>query len=72
MRDPEQVDRWSWLVLLAYTQLRLAHLVIADQRLPWEYPLDTRPLTHWLGAARLLRRAAVARGHPAIPPKLFG
>ena len=24
VRHPEQADRWTWLVLLAYTQLRLA------------------------------------------------
>jgi len=45
VRDPEQADRWTWLVLLAYTQVRLARSVVADQRLPWERPLDLRPLT---------------------------
>jgi hypothetical protein len=24
-RHPEQADRWTWLVLAAYTQLRLDH-----------------------------------------------
>jgi hypothetical protein len=28
VRQPEQADRWSWLVLLAYTQLRLARRAI--------------------------------------------
>jgi transposase len=36
VRHPEQADRWTWLVLLAYTELRLARSVVADQRLPWE------------------------------------
>ena len=37
-RHPEQADRWTWLVLAAYTQLRLARQVAGDQRLPWERP----------------------------------
>jgi len=32
VRHPEQADRWTWLVLLAYTQLRLAQAIAADQR----------------------------------------
>jgi hypothetical protein len=37
-RTPEQADRWTWLVLAAYTQLRLARAIAGDQRLPWERP----------------------------------
>jgi hypothetical protein len=37
-RHPEQADRWTWLVLAGYTQLRLAREVVADKRLPWERP----------------------------------
>jgi DDE superfamily endonuclease len=37
-RHPEQADRWTWLVLAAYTQLRLARQLTGDQRLPWERP----------------------------------
>jgi len=40
-RHPEQAERWTWLVLAGYTQLRLARQVAGDQRLPWERP---RPL----------------------------
>lgn len=29
-RHPEQADRWTWLVLAAYTQLRLARAIVAD------------------------------------------
>ena len=36
VRHPEQADRWSWLVLVAYTQLRLMRPCVADRRLPWE------------------------------------
>jgi hypothetical protein len=37
-RTPEQADRWSWLVLAAYAQLRLARAVVVDARLPWSGP----------------------------------
>ena len=40
VRHPEQADRWTWLVVAAYTQLRLARPWVADRRLPWERPLD--------------------------------
>ena len=36
VRHPEQADRWTWLVLAAYTQLRLARALVADRRLPWD------------------------------------
>ena len=35
VRTPEQMDCWTWVVLAAYTQLRLARGLIADYRLPW-------------------------------------
>ena len=38
VRHPEQADRWTWLVLLAYARLRLARRAIEDRRLPWERP----------------------------------
>ena len=45
VRHPAQADRWTALVVLAYTQLRLAQPVVADQRLPWERPLRQERLT---------------------------
>ena len=45
MRHPEQADRWTQLVLLAYTMMRLARPVVSDYRLPWERPLDGSKLT---------------------------
>jgi hypothetical protein len=42
---PEQADRWTWLVIAAYTQLRLARGLVADTRLPWERPRDPHQLT---------------------------
>jgi hypothetical protein len=38
VRHPEQADRWTWLVLAAYTQLHLARMIICDRQLPWERP----------------------------------
>ena len=37
---PEQADRWTWLIVAAYTQLRLARGLVDDLRLPWERPRD--------------------------------
>ena len=36
VRHPEHADRWSWLVVAAFTQLTLARAHVADLRLPWE------------------------------------
>jgi len=58
VRHPEQADRWTWLVLLAYTELRLARSIAADQRLPWE-PAQ-RPNRAALTPAR------VRQGFPAL------
>ena len=73
MRHPEQADRWTWLVLLAYTQLRLARRAIQDVRLPWERP--QRPLRAALTPARTrqgLAQLLVALDTPADPPKPCG
>ena len=45
VRHPEQADRWSWLVVAAYSQLRLAGARVADLRLPWERRYDRGGLT---------------------------
>src|SRR5204863_7646969 len=42
IRTPDQADRWTWLILTAHTQLRLARHLTEDLRRPWEKPL-TRP-----------------------------
>jgi len=70
-RHPEQADRWTWLVVAAYTQLRLARAWVADRRLPWERPLHTDRLTPYR-----VRRAVSALlpliGTPADAPKPCG
>ena len=45
VRCPEAADRWTWLVMLAYVQLRLARPLVVDHRLPWQTPLPTEKLT---------------------------
>jgi hypothetical protein len=42
---PEQADRWTWAVIAASTQLRLARHAVADLRLPWERRLGPGRLT---------------------------
>ena len=36
LRSPAAADRWTWLLILAFVQLRLAHDAGADVRLPWQ------------------------------------
>ncbi|TJZ90807.1 NF041680 family putative transposase, partial [Actinacidiphila oryziradicis] len=38
LRTPEQALRWTWIVAVAYVQLRLARHLVADLRRPWEKP----------------------------------
>jgi hypothetical protein len=45
LRSPEAADRWTWLVILAYVQLRLARPLVVDHRLPWQAPLPSEKLT---------------------------
>jgi hypothetical protein len=71
VRHPEQADRWTWLVLLAYAQLGLARSCAEDRRLPWERPQRERRLT----PCRTLRGFATllaAVGTPAREPKPRG
>jgi hypothetical protein len=36
LRDPAAADRWTWLIITAYAQLRLARGLTEDLRLPWQ------------------------------------
>ena len=45
IRSPQAADRWTWLVIAAHTQLRLARPLAADLRRPWERPLPPDRLT---------------------------
>jgi hypothetical protein len=45
VRTPQQADRWTWLILAALTQLRLARDHVGDHRLPWQPPLSADKMT---------------------------
>lgn len=45
IRTPQAADRWTWLILAAYTQLRLARPLTADLRRPWEKPVPPQRLS---------------------------
>ena len=45
LRDPAAADRWTWLVIAACAQLRLARPLAADIRLPWQEPCQPGRLT---------------------------
>ncbi|GAA3311855.1 hypothetical protein GCM10020295_82520 [Streptomyces cinereospinus] len=38
LRSPEAADRWTWILIVAHTQLRLARPLAKDLRRPWEKP----------------------------------
>ena len=68
VRTPDQADRWTWLIIAAYTQLRLARGLVDDMRLPWEKPRDPHQLTP-ARIRRRFRRLGTTIGTPASPPK---
>jgi hypothetical protein len=45
LRDPAAADRWTWLILACYAQLRLARHLAADLRLPRQRPCPPGRLT---------------------------
>jgi hypothetical protein len=70
-RQPEQADRWTWLVLASYTQLRLARQIATDARLPWERPRP-QPRLSPLRVRRGFPQLLAALGSPAATPKPSG
>jgi hypothetical protein len=71
VRHPEQADRWTWLVLAAFTQLRLARTHVADLRLPWERRYGAGRLTP-ARVHRVVSALLEELGTPAKPPKPCG
>ena len=45
LRDPAAADRWTWLIIACYAQLRLARTLAEDLRLPWQRPCPPGRLT---------------------------
>jgi hypothetical protein len=70
-RTPEQADRWTWLVLTGYGQLRLARQATGDQRLPWERPRP-QPRLSPMRVRRGFPQLLVRLGSPAAAPKPAG
>jgi hypothetical protein len=70
-RHPEQADRWTWLVLAGYAQLRLARQAASDQRLPWERPRP-QPRLSPVRVRRAFPQLLVRLGTPANAPKPAG
>lgn len=60
LRSPAAADRWTWLLILAYTHLRVARDAVADVRLPWQSPLPPERRTP----------ARVRRGFSHLLPSL--
>ena len=63
LRDPAATDRWTWLAIAAYAQLRLARGAVTDLRRPWERPAEPARLT----PARVRRGFRNLRGKAGCP-----
>jgi hypothetical protein len=68
IRSPEAADRWTWLVVAAHTQLRLARPLAHDLRRPWERPLPPERLTP-ARVRRGFRHLRAKTTQPASAPK---
>ena len=68
IRDPAAADRWTWLIIAAYAQLRLARPLTADLRRPWERPAPPGRLTP-ARVRRGFRRLRATTAQPASAPK---
>ncbi len=45
LRTPQAADRWTWLLIVAHTQLRLVRSLAVDLRRPWEKPAEPERMT---------------------------
>src|SRR5436189_229466 len=68
VRDPAAADRWTWLIIACYAQLRLARPLAADLRRPWERPAPPGRLTP-ARVRRGFRNIRAKAGCPAGAPK---
>ena len=67
LRDPPAADLWTWLIITAHAQLRLARPLADDLRLPWERPAPPGRLTPPGSAAGLETSARRSLAQPARP-----
>jgi hypothetical protein len=72
MSHPEQADRWTWLVVAALTQLRLARACVAERRRPWERRYAAPGQLTPLRVQRAVLALLPELGTPAKPPKPCG
>jgi DDE superfamily endonuclease len=68
IRDPAAADRWTWLIIAAHAQLRLARPLAGDLRRPWERPAPPGRLTP-ARVRRGFRNIRATAGCPAGAPK---
>ncbi len=68
LRSSEAADRWTWLVIAAHAQLRLARPLATDPRRPWEKPTEPSRLTP-ARVRRGFRNLHAKTGSPAGAPK---
>jgi hypothetical protein len=68
IRDPAAADRWTWLIIAAHTQLRLARPLADDLRRPWERPAPPGRLTP-ARVRRGFRNIRAKTAQPAGAPK---
>lgn len=68
IRTPAAGDRWTWLIIAAHTQLRLARPLAEDLRKPWERPAPPGRLTP-ARVRRGFRNLRTKTSTPASAPK---
>ena len=68
VRTPATADRWTWLIIAAHTQLRLARPLAVDLRRPWEKPTELARLTP-ARVRRGFRHLRPNTSRPAAAPK---
>jgi hypothetical protein len=64
IRTPGQGDRWTWIIIAAHTQLRLARHLTHDLRRPWEKPITE---LHRLTPTRIRRGFRNVRPKTTLP-----
>jgi hypothetical protein len=71
LRSPSAADRWTWLLLLSYVQLRLARDAVTDVRLPWQAVLPPERRTP-ARVRRAFSHVLAQLGTPVGVPKPCG
>lgn len=69
LRTPGAADRWTWLIIAAHTQLRLARHLTEDLRRPWEKTPTTPDRLTPARVRRGFRNIRPTIGLPASAPK---